>query len=182
MLTKVIPDNLQSLVGYLDNLDQRASVPKLRELLTESGTTFGDLASFAEFSEAGYTRNLVCEGPWYHLLVLCWRSGQRSPIHNHAESTCGVKVLKGIATETAFTPTPCGQMKAVASTDLLEGQICAAQDADTHQISNMQAAEQDLVTMHIYSPPLTKMEQYSITGSAPQSYVPTPVYIDGGGI
>ena len=94
------------------------------------------------------------EGPWYHLLVLCWKNGQRSPIHDHAGSTCGVRVLRGVLTETTFAFAPNGHVKAVGSRDLAEGQVCGTQDDDLHQISNLQAGEADLVTLHVYTPPL----------------------------
>ncbi len=177
-----LPPALSPLVEYLDGLTERASIGRLRELLDESGATLDDVAEFAQFSELGYSRNLVCEGPWYHLLVLCWRSGQRSPIHNHAASTCGLKVLTGVATETVFEPTPCGQMKAIRSTDLGTSMVCASQDADTHQVSNLQGPGDDLVTLHIYSPPLIEMDKFSITGESIQRYVPMMGYADGGGI
>ena len=173
---------LDQLVGHLDALTERATIGQLQRWLSDSAVTLDDVAEYAQFSELGYARNLVCEGPWYHLLVLCWRSGQRSPIHNHAESTCGVKVLTGVATETLFEDTPCGQLKATASTDLGAGLVCASQDADTHQLSNLQSAGQDLVTLHIYSPPLIAMDKFSLTGGAVERYVPMMGYADGGGI
>ena len=36
------------------------------------------------------------------------------------------------------------------------------QDADVHQISNLQPEGTDLVTLHIYSPPLFRMNMYSL--------------------
>jgi hypothetical protein len=40
------------------------------------------------------------------------------------------------------------------------GYVCAAEDADIHQVANMQAAGTDLITLHIYSPPIRKMNTY----------------------
>jgi hypothetical protein len=40
------------------------------------------------------------------------------------------------------------------------GYVCAAEDADIHQVANMQAAGSDLITLHIYSPPIRKMNTY----------------------
>jgi cysteine dioxygenase len=41
-----------------------------------------------------------------------------------------------------------------------EGYVCAAEDADIHQVVNMQAPGQDLITLHIYSTPIVKMNTY----------------------
>ena len=46
---------------------------------------------------------------------------------------------------------------------LAAGFICATQDQDIHQLSNLQPGNADLVTLHIYSPPLLVMGQYSLT-------------------
>lgn len=183
MITTVLADKLTPLIRFLDSLKKRAPIEKLEALLHETTIAVEDVAEYARFSERGYTRNLVRGGEWYHLLVLCWRSGQRSPIHNHARSTCGVRVLRGVATETKFEPTPCGLLKPVASRDLRAGAVCASQDSDVHQISNLQAAGEDLVTLHIYSPPLLKMKTFSLTDARVEDYTPVILeYAHGSGI
>ncbi len=48
--------------------------------------------------------------------------------------------------------------------ELTAGHVCASQDDDTHQVSNLQSQGQNLVTLHIYSPPLRAMQKFSITG------------------
>src|SRR4030095_857533 len=108
--------------------------------------------------------------PWYEVLVICWQSGQRSPIHNHAQSTCGLKVLTGICTETIFHSSPCGQVVARGSTQLAAGSVTASQDTDTHQVSNLEPAGQNLVTLHIYSPPLRSMQRFSILGAQAEEW------------
>jgi cysteine dioxygenase len=51
---------------------------------------------------------------------------------------------------------------ATESRQLSAGDSCASQDADVHQISNLQPEGTDLVTLHIYSPPLFRMNMYSL--------------------
>jgi len=155
-------EKLTPLIDYLDSLTERAPIEGLRDRLTALDITPADLADYARFSEEKYLRNLVHEGEWYHVLALCWRSGQRSPIHNHAGSTCGLRVLEGVATETVFEPTPSGLIKAVSSTEMRAGSVAASQDADIHQVSNLESPGCDLVTLHVYSPPLMRMDTYSL--------------------
>ncbi len=155
--------NLTDLIRFLDGLDGRATLPDLMGQLKELDIDCDDLAEHVRFSSRAYARNLVRAGPWYHLLVLCWKNGQRSPIHDHAGSSCGVRVLRGAATETLFERAPNGHVKALFSRDLLPGDVCASEDDDMHQISNLQAGDADLVTLHVYSPPLLYMGTYSIT-------------------
>jgi cysteine dioxygenase len=130
--------------------------------LRECPLTADDLAGYLIFSPDRYVRNRLHDGPAYQALVLCWRNGQRSPIHNHRGSACGVKVLRGVATETMFTRAANGMVLPTSSRELPTGHMCASADDDIHQISNLQAGGKDLVTMHIYSPPLLRMEKFSL--------------------
>jgi cysteine dioxygenase len=153
---------LKDLVTYLDGLQARAPLQRLVAELDELRVGCDELREHVRFSDQQYARNLVCKGPWYQLLVLCWGNGQRSPIHDHAGSTCGVRVLRGVMTETTFAFTANGHVKAIGSRDLAEGAVCGTQDDDLHQISNLQAGDADLVTLHVYTPPLVWMGTYSM--------------------
>ncbi len=157
-----VTQKLSPLIEYLEGLTSRAPVEALQAQLEALDISVDDISEYARFSEQRYLRNLVHQGEWYHVLALCWRSGQRSPIHNHAGSTCGLRILKGIATETVFEPTPSGLMKPVSSADLGENGVASTQDAEIHQVSNLQREGEDLVTLHVYSPPLMRMDTYSL--------------------
>ena len=160
-----IPDCLGDLVKYLQGLTERASIERLHQLLTELNVGLQDLQPFMSFGPQTYRRNLICENEWFELLCICWRSGQRSPIHNHAGSTCGLRIIEGVCTETVFELTDCGQYKPVSSSDCSANEVCSTQDEEVHQVSNLQAEGKDLVTLHIYSPPLRQMDTYSLMGA-----------------
>jgi cysteine dioxygenase len=153
---------LDELFDYLDSLEDRAALPSLVGELTDLEIDADNLREYVRFSDKAYARNLVRKGPWYALLVLCWKNGQRSPIHDHTGSSCGVRVLQGVMTETRFGFAPNGHVKALSSHDLAEGGVCGSQDDDLHQVSNLQAGNAELVTMHVYSPPLVWMGTYSM--------------------
>lgn len=180
MATQPCIDKLASLCEFLDALTERATIKALHRQLAALDITFDDVAHFARFSEEMYVRNLIREGPWYHLLALCWRSGQRSPIHNHAGSTCGFKILKGVATETAFKSSPSALLYPARSHDMQVDEFAVTQDREVHQISNLQAAGEDLVTLHIYSPPLLRMDTYSLTDKTVGEFRPVFFEHDSG--
>jgi len=154
---------LDELFAFLDQLDDRASLHELTSELRDLDIDCDDVGEFVRFSERGYMRNLVRAGPWYNVLVLCWKNGQRSPIHDHRGSSCGVRVLRGVATETLFEFAPNGHVCATTSLPRGPGGVTASQDSDMHQISNLQPGDADLVTLHVYSPPLLWMGTYSLT-------------------
>ncbi len=167
----------------LDQYEERIPLERLTDLLRELAITRSDIERFAKFSARSYQRNLMREGPAYQALILCWRSGQRSPLHDHRGSSCGVRVLDGALTETVFERTHAGHVYATHTRHLPEGGVCGSQDADIHQVSNLQDEGQDLVTLHVYSPPLMCMGMYSLETTRIRDFVdPVVDFQDGGGI
>jgi cysteine dioxygenase len=93
-----------------------------------------------------------------------------------------VRVLRGTLTETTFEMTPNGHVKAVGSRDVEEGGLVGSEDSDIHQVSNLQAGDADLVTLHVYSPPLTRMGTYTLYDLTRGYEVWEPVFSDAAGI
>lgn len=156
------PYTLNDFLAEMDGYHERIPLDYLTERLESLEISYADIQRFAQFGRDTYQRTLIHAGPAYSAFILCWRPGQRSPIHDHAGSSCGVKVIRGEAIETYFDRTPDGHVYAVSSRTLSEGGVCGSQDADMHQVSNLQAVGRDLITLHVYSPPLVKMGIYSL--------------------
>ncbi len=161
-----LPASLHDLVRYLDGLTGRASMDRLDAELRALDLAPGDLDPWTNFDAGGYQRNVVCEGTWYQMLLLCWGTGQRSPIHDHARSVCGFRVMGGTCTETIFERTPAGYIKPTTTVDYAEGEIVVSSDADIHQVANLCGPEQRLATLHIYSPALTAVSTYDLDTNA----------------
>lgn len=157
---------LATLFDDLDALTQRPPLDELTSQLARIEIACEDVADFIRFSNRGYTRNLVRTGRWYHVLVLCWKNGQRSPIHDHLGSVCALRVLRGTLTETRFEFAANGLVKAVASREFAAGAVIGSRELDLHQVSNLQPGAADLVTLHVYSPPLLEMGTHSLTDPA----------------
>ena len=150
------------IFATLDRFEGVVPMPAILDWLRRPPITLEDVRHVMVFSPDRYVRNLLHAGAAYHVLVLRWRSGQRSPMHNHRGSGCGVRVLQGVATETTFIHAPNGMIFAAGSREMRQGHIMGSIDADIHQVSNLQANRADLVTLHVYSPPLTQMEIFSL--------------------
>jgi cysteine dioxygenase len=151
---------LAGLIGYLDSLTGRADLDVLSRLLGETPLTRADIEPACTFGVNGYRRNTISEGKWYELLALCWRSGHCTPIHDHRGVSCAFKVIEGVGTEIRFQVTPSGLVCPCGTESMPPGYICAAQDEAIHQVANMQAPGRDLVTLHMYSPAISKMHTY----------------------
>jgi len=151
---------LAALIAYLDSLNTRANLRVLSRLLADLDLSRRDIAPCCVFGTNGYRRNTITESPWYELLALTWHSGDATPIHDHMGVSCAFKVIEGTGTEIRFRPTPSGLICPAETNPMNPGYVCAADDADIHQVANMQAPGADLITLHIYSPPIKKMNTY----------------------
>ena len=175
---------LSELLVELDRYRGPIPLPDLKSCLERTQMSLEDVQGKVRFHSDRYQRNLMHEGTNYQALVLCWRNGQRSPIHDHSGSSCAVKVVHGTAAETLFEFAPNGLIYAVRSRSLPEGCITASQDRDVHQVSNLQEDNADLVTFHIYSPPLQWMNMYSLLDDSVSRFF-DPVneeFVSGAGI
>jgi cysteine dioxygenase len=153
---------LDELIRCLDALEAAPSLTALTQELAELEVDWPALEPHVLFSARTYRRNLIKASRHYNLLVLCWKNGQRSPIHDHTGSNCAVRVLRGTMTETLFEFAPNGHVKPTSSRDVPAGTVVGSADKDMHQVSNLQAGDADLITLHVYAPPLLVMGTYSL--------------------
>ncbi len=133
------------------------------------------------FCDDHYARNLVCRTTQFELLVLCWKPGQASTIHDHAGSLNVTRVYSGELTSRAFRRRDGGrgvaEVGGAASgelprgpVDLIDEQVLAGSGAATvdrgeiHQLAN--ESDEGLVTVHFYAPPLSDIVVYSRTRTA----------------
>jgi uncharacterized NAD(P)/FAD-binding protein YdhS len=121
-----------------------------------------DLAGALVFADRNYRRIAIRRRPHYEALVLCWKSGQRSPIHNHLGSSCVVRVVEGRATETQYVFSPCGKLVPQRSRAFAAGSVTGCRDAAIHQMANLEPTGQELITLHVYSPPPSCWNYYTL--------------------
>ncbi|EXV04990.1 cysteine dioxygenase type I [Metarhizium robertsii] len=90
----------------------------------------------------GYTRNLVDEGNGKsNLLVLVWSPGKGSPIHDHGNAHCLMKILHGSLTETRYAfpedDDEEGPMRVISEKTYKEnGVTYMADELGLHRVSN----------------------------------------------
>jgi cysteine dioxygenase len=116
------------------------------------------------FAANTYARNLVCRSADFELLVQCWKPGHESTIHDHAGSLNAISVYRGELTSRVFVPaaglpTGIGPVDLVAEEHVQKGGWTGVDRGGIHQLVN--TAEEDLVTVHVYAPPLSKLVVYS---------------------
>jgi cysteine dioxygenase len=149
--------SVDQLVDWLQDHKQRIDLEELKTRLDDDTITAELLAEHIQFNDERYARNLLAYGPQFYALVLCWKPGQASPIHDHKGASCGVRVIEGVATETSFRWQD-GKLVAQSVTSMSAGEVCGSFDDDIHEIRN--AGDSNLVTLHIYSPYLDNINLY----------------------
>ncbi len=144
-----VRDELLALPHPFRREDVHRVVSRLR-------TSPDELARFQHWSDEKYTRTRFYEGPRFEILVLCWKEGQMSPIHDHARSICSMLVLSGEAHTTMYEVRG-GTLVPEASTALREGQLTTVYGGDIHKVGNAAGSGQRLITIHFYLPPIAEM-------------------------
>lgn len=156
---------LEPLLTYLHGLTGRADLSTLEKMLNELEVSAQDLAPWCEFGDKAYKRNTIAKSEWFELLALCWRSRQATPIHDHEGASCAFRVMEGTGLEIRFQKTECGLVAPTGSVEMTPGYVCAAEDADIHQVVNAQCQDATLITLHIYSPALSRINTYDAPGA-----------------
>lgn len=151
--------NLQELATKLkdalsvDEVDTN-HVTKIMEGYTSNPK---DWQKFTLWDQHKYTRTLVDEGNGkFNLLILCWGEGQGSPIHDHSNSHCFMKILQGTLKETRYAWPEEGQKNEMVPTE----DFCLNRDKvkymsdklGLHRVENPSHTEK-AISLHLYSPP-----------------------------
>ena len=112
--TEDIDSNRFSLPALIHALESQNSIPSLEQIydwLRTAEISAEELSPYIGFKEGNYWRHRVCRNQFVEMLVLCWRPGQRTPIHDHNGSHGGVRIWKGMLWETTFSFDPVTGLK-----------------------------------------------------------------------
>ena len=151
--------SLNGFLVWLDGLNQRPTLKILEEKLLDLEINMSTLTKFLGYTDDGYQRNVVKKTEHYELVLICWKPGQKTPIHDHKGSDCAFLILEGFSTESVYKNKE-GNLEVSRIRKYAPGEVCAAEEPDIHMISNDE--EINLVNLHLYSPPL---KDFTIYGS-----------------
>ncbi|KAJ2906316.1 uncharacterized protein MKZ38_002032 [Zalerion maritima] len=149
---------LKSALGPSSGLtSDDVDVEHLTKLMEEYASNEREWSRYAFGDHSrGYTRNLVDEGNGKsNLLVLVWTPGKGSPIHDHGNAHCLMKILKGDLTETRYA-FPSGDkeepMQVMSEKTHKENAVAyMADELGVHRVSNR--GSDFAVSLHLYTPP-----------------------------
>jgi len=144
-------DVISGVLARLDALPELTVDALAAVLATEIGLP--DTSRWLGFEREGRCRTLVRRTDRYELIVIGWLPGHGSPVHDHGASACAFRVVRGDAFEERF---PRGAEAAGPRilTTHRAGTVVRASPGEVHRVANAPDANEPLVTVHIYAPPL----------------------------
>jgi len=121
-----------------------------------------------------YTRNLVHRDASFELIVICWDTGARSAIHDHADSDCAFVLQTGAITCENFRiawrdaePGPCS-VRPTGTRTLHTGEIdMRSGHLSVHRVG---ASGGRAVTLHVYAKPIDRCLQFDEDGASRVAY------------
>ncbi|KAF2107427.1 cysteine dioxygenase [Lophiotrema nucula] len=158
-------DALKDRLGSSSGIDSDdVKVEELKALMRNYASKEPEWSRFDKRSlYLPYTRNLVDKGNGKsNLLLLSWRPGQESAVHDHANAHCIMKILKGQLLETRFHRPTVEQLINEEKQPLVrDGNpmpynvnevTYMSDDLGLHKIGNPDPQEW-AVSLHLYTPP-----------------------------
>jgi cysteine dioxygenase len=153
--------NLISAIEELKHTAKEMKLADLRRFVSNLKPEPSEIRPYIHFTDDRYARNLVYKCEDFECLVLCWRPGQRSPIHDHANSICTVYTLEGVLSADNYRKTASGHIRVDYSEDFKPGSVLSIQTTEIHQVSNLSDVA-DLMSLHFYLGPLENSFLYSV--------------------
>jgi len=167
------------LVTLIEQLQQCRSREDYLAAMTQCRIGVQDIHAFCQYGDEGYQRNQIDVSDTHELVAICWRDGQDTPIHNHGDSQCCVRVLQGCIQEQRYErghhP---GDARAVGTPQQLTPLAETTFDSpdDFHRLTGLDASGS--ISLHLYVPPLHDCEILDATArdahQAPRATVTTP--------
>jgi len=146
------PASQLSFNDLADKLKSVTDVPalaELYELIERTAIADDEVQPYLGFKEGNYSRHRVMKNEFVEMLVLCWKPGQRTPIHDHNGAHGAVFVQQGILWETMFDYDVDTGLNYRSHRELRSGGLTGSELPDIHQLGNPDVSGRDLVTIHI---------------------------------
>jgi predicted metal-dependent enzyme (double-stranded beta helix superfamily) len=138
----------------------RLSQARLGEIVGALAARPGSWGQIVRF-EAGrrwYRRLLLAED--HEVWLLTWLPGQDTGFHDHGSAAGAFAVAQGRVLERAVTA---GRRLPSRGLSVAAGHVRSFGPRYVHDVAN--AFTEPAITVHAYSPPLTAMRRYELTGS-----------------
>lgn len=129
--------------------------------LSETLVEPASLESYLSYCEDRYTRHLIHKEKAFELLVICWGSGQKAPIHGHEGELCWARVERGqlrFANYHLVSQEPVRLERIDEPVDGGAGFLDGP--AEIHSVENPTDFGTNAASLHLYSKPYSECDIY----------------------
>ena len=175
------PLSLAQLVAALSGLRARPAFAELQALIGRAAITDAELRPYVKFRPGTYVRTRVLRNEHAEVLVLCWKPGHYTSIHDHNGSYSVIRMLAGRMHETIYDYDPARGLCEGESHAWGPGHVTIADIPDIHRIGNAPDSGEDMVTLHRYSPPIDVIRTYQLGSTEPGTLRPHAPRLVGDG-
>lgn len=154
------------LQQWLDKLDHLLPAVDLQMVLAQWRAmqfTWQDVEPYVRYHPNQYQRILIAYKADYMLVVMCWLPGQSSGCHDHLHSNCILQILKGQAVEYNCVRGADGLVEQTGTSNSYGvGTLVQTAIGGIHTFGNAPESIEPLITMHLYTPPLSSINLYQV--------------------
>jgi cysteine dioxygenase len=170
-LHETVEDFVEGLKGFeRDFITQ----DRVRDFMQATQLSAQELKPYVNFRDEYYTRNLVYRDALFEVMVICWKSGQKTPIHTHNGQLGWMTIPQGeVAVHNyKYVACNCPEKQNVVGLDCLGGashielerlttEVCSDHSGvstvdklqSIHQIENADPSRSGVISLHVYSLP-----------------------------
>merc|ERR1712198_64369 len=150
---------VEGLLAFFQEGKESVDIDEVIAWFNRYGSKPEDWLKFAKWDKYKYTRNLMHEGNGnFNMILMCWPEGSVSPIHDHADAHCFMRVLEGEVKEIRYhwpheMTGPDGSLVESGTRQLqAPGTIYMSDELGLHKVENPSHTNR-LCSIHLYSPP-----------------------------
>ena len=146
---------LEKLNKYLSDINifkfNDDTLCKIKEILSDIKLI--DYSDYIKFSDVSYKKNYVLTNINFDIVIICWKKGQSTRIHDHPDNCCLVKLLEGHLIEEEYNSD-----LVLINTNHLEPNQYANKKGK--EILHKIIPDVDSISIHIYVPGMYKPNYY----------------------
>lgn len=171
VLRTTVDDFIEGLKTFERDLITKERLASFLEAMRLSSEA---MKSYSYFDDSCYTRNLLYRDELFEVMAICWKPGQRTPVHTHNGQLGWMTMPQGEVAVHNFHYLRCDspEKQNVVGIDCLGGGghveleqlgtlVCAEQSPvatvdkiqTIHQIENTEKAKTGSISLHVYSLP-----------------------------
>jgi cysteine dioxygenase len=149
-------DTLNELIEKLD----KSNPENHGRIIKNMDIPIDEFEEYASWNKEGYTRNCINRTDNYELILLCWKKGDITPIHNHNGQKCWVYQVQGQVTEVRYEENNSNELIETNRMKLNPGKLTFMHDSmGYHKLKN--DTEGRAMTLHIYVSPINSCEVFN---------------------